>query len=69
MPRAGRRARARRGVRDELRRCLAAREAGCGLVVGVEGATGADSRDELRAAGADVVVGTIAELLERSLAA
>ena len=48
---------------------VAAREAGCGLVVGVEGATGADTRDELRAAGADVVVGTIAELLERSLAA
>ena len=47
----------------------AARQAGCGLVVGVEGATGADARDELRATGAHLVVGTIAELLERSLAA
>ena len=48
---------------------VAAREAGFGLVVGVEGATGADTGAKLRAAGADVVVGTIAELLERSLAA
>ena len=48
---------------------VAAREAGCGPIVGVEGATGADTREDLRAAGADVVVGTIAELLERSLAA
>lgn len=48
---------------------VAAREAGCRPIVGVSGATGADTREDLRAAGAGVVVGTIAELLERSLAA
>jgi beta-phosphoglucomutase family hydrolase len=47
----------------------AGRSAGFDLIVGVDGATGADRGDALRAEGADIVVGGIGELLERRLAA
>jgi beta-phosphoglucomutase family hydrolase len=47
----------------------AGRAAGFDLIVGVDGATGADRRDLLRAEGADVVVSDVGELLEHRLAA
>jgi HAD superfamily hydrolase (TIGR01509 family) len=46
----------------------AGREAGFDLVVGVDGAMGADAGAAMRAEGADVVVHDIAELLERRAA-
>lgn len=48
---------------------LAGRTAGVDLVVGVDGATGADRGDVLRGAGADIVVSGIGDLLERRRAA
>jgi beta-phosphoglucomutase-like phosphatase (HAD superfamily) len=47
----------------------AGKSAGFDLVVGVDGAIGADRRDALRAEGADFVVGGVGELLEQRLAA
>jgi HAD superfamily hydrolase (TIGR01509 family) len=47
----------------------AGRKAGFDLIVGVDGAVGADPADSLRAEGADVVVSGIDDLLEHRLAA
>jgi HAD superfamily hydrolase (TIGR01509 family) len=47
----------------------AGRSAGFDLVVGVDGSTGADSRAALHAAGADVVVSDVGDILERRQAA
>jgi beta-phosphoglucomutase family hydrolase len=47
----------------------AGRAAGFDVVVGVDGATGADRRDLLRAEGADIVIGDVGDILELRLAA
>ena len=47
----------------------AGRTAGFDVIVGVDGATGADRGESLRAAGADIVVTGVGDILEHRLAA
>jgi beta-phosphoglucomutase-like phosphatase (HAD superfamily) len=47
----------------------AGRNAGFDVVIGVDGATGADRRESLRDAGADVVVSGVGDMIEQRLAA
>jgi beta-phosphoglucomutase-like phosphatase (HAD superfamily) len=48
---------------------VASRRAGFDLIIGVDGATGADRRDALHTEGAKIVVGEVADILEQRLAA